>query len=44
MGSTDGNKPDPEKFREFLARVENDSKLPQNMGKRIKLSESKVEL
>lgn len=33
MGSNDSDKPDLEKFKEFMERIENDKKLPQNMSK-----------
>lgn len=30
--STASNKPDPEKFIEFINRIENEKKFPRNMG------------
>jgi hypothetical protein len=33
MGSTDSDKPDLEKLKEFTEKIQNDKRLPQNMSK-----------
>jgi hypothetical protein len=35
MGSTDSDKPDLEKLKEFTEKIQNDKRLPQNMSKSL---------
>lgn len=42
MGSTESDKPDLEKFKEFIGRIENDKILPQNMSKLLKMYQRSI--